>query len=520
MAKFRDKNEMLSVSETYKENEDNWKLLDLIYKSGRPLINQSLYRHPLESRKNHLARLRDGYVFNFAKSIVNIYNFYLNGKDVVRKLIGLENDPAFEMFKKDTNLFGTDYDVFWNEAQKFASAMGAIGVLVNKPGDYTGGEEVPIAIGDEIKDGIYPYYALYSLLNVLDWRFERDSRNHRLYLTYLKLYERDGSVTVWTPSDWERWRLHPRTQKPELFERGKNDLNEIPFLWLKNLTNLQTPEIGDSDILDIAPIITTIAQNLSCGEEMIKLAGFPIRREPMKDTDELILLEEDEKEEVPTGPRAIAEFDPQFGPAGKPDWMPTEVAEPIAATLNWIDRKIDEIYRIAHLSGIHAQRRSNNKVASGLSIRYEFSQLNSVLVAKAKNLSEAELGALRLWLKWQGQEDLFQNMEIKRSREFSIDEMAVALDNAITAMGNVMSKTFKVGVQRKIAFSVWPDATEDEKKKMAAEIEKNTPEKVEPKAESNGEGGAMPPTGSQHIVRNAHEAYADHSNDPPKEAAA
>jgi hypothetical protein len=190
--------------------------------------------------------------------------------------------------------------------------------------------------------------------------------------------------------------------------------------------------------------------------------------------------------------------------------MPTEISDPVTATLDWVDRKIDEIYRIAHLSGVHAQRRSNNKIASGLSIRYEFSQLNSVLVAKAKNLSEAELSCLRLWLKWQGQEEKFKTVEIKRSREFSIDEMAVAMDNAITSMRNVASKTFRVNVQKKLALSVLPDATQADKKKILEEIEENTPEKI------NVEFSATAPTGSNHNVRSAHEAYADHSDDPPQ----
>ena len=509
MANFKNKDEMYATSEIYKKNQETWELLDLVYRSGPELIQHSLYKHPLESNENHRARLRDGYVFNFGKSIVNVYNFYLNEKDVVRELPGIEDDPQWKMFTKDTDLLGTDYNVFWNEAQKFASAMGAIGILVNKPGDYSGeGETVDLSIGDEIKDGIYPYYALYSLLNILDWRFERDSRTHRKYLVYLKLRESDNSVTVWEPDIWERWRLAKTTNLPERFEWGENDLGIIPFEWLKNLTNLQTPEIGDSDLLDIAPIITTIAQNLSCGEEMIKLAGFPIMREPMEATDDLVMLEEDDTQKTPTGPRAIKQFDPSQGTAGKPDWMPTEILDPVQATLDWVDRKIDEIYRITHLSGVHAQRRSNNKVASGLSIRYEFSQLNSVLVSKAKNLSEAEMACLRYWLQWQSREDLYSDVEIKRSREFSIDEMAVALDNAITALRNVPSKTYRVNMSKKIAMATLPDASQTDLEKIEEEIEENTPEKIEIDYNNSS------PTGSSHIVRDANEAYADHKNDP------
>ena len=508
MADFKDKDQMFSKSDTYKEFEELWTLLDLVYRSGPDLVKHALYKHPLESSKNYQARLRDGYVFNFGRSIVNVFNFYLNEKEVIREWPGVEKDPLFKMFLKDTNLLGTDYGVFWNEAQKFASAMGAIGVLVNKPGDYKGEGETVESVKDQMKDGVYPYYALYSLLNILDWKFERDSRNHRSYLTYLKLRESDSTVTVWEPDSWERWRLHPTTKRPDKFEWGENDLNEIPFLWLKNLTNLAIPEIGDSDLLDIAPIVTSIAQNLSCGEEMIKMAGFPIRRQPMEKKDDLLLLEEDEKPEISTGPRAVEEFDPEHGEGGKPDWMPTEIADPVAAALDWIDRKIDEIYRIAHLSGIHAQRRSNNKIASGMSIRYEFSQLNSVLTAKAKNLSEAEMNALRLWMKWQGREELYKEVEIKRSREFSIDEMAVALDNAITAMRNVASKKFRVLMGKKIAMATLPDATQSEKEEIENEIDSNTPDKIEIDFNANS------PTGSSHIVRAANESFADHSNDP------
>jgi hypothetical protein len=508
MAEFRTKDEMYAKSDIYKTHEVEWQTSDLIYKSGKELIEASLYKHPLETPENHRARLRDGYVFNFAKSIINIFNFYLNEKEAVRDLSSIEDDPAWRMFTKDTNLYGTDYNVFWNESQKFASAMGALGILVNKPGDYSGGEIVDMALGDEIKDGIYPYYAPYSLLNILDWEWQRDSRTHRRYLIYLKLLEPDNSVTAWTPDSWERWRLMPKTNLPERFEYGSNDLGEIPFVWLKNMTNMITPEIGDSDIKDISPIVMTIAQNLSCGEEMMKLAGFPIRRQPMEGQDDLLQLEDDDDKEIPTGPRSIEQFNPEFGQAGKPDWMPTEVLDPIEAALKWIDRKIDEIYRIAHLSGIHAQRRSNNKIASGLSIRYEFSQLNAVLSAKAKNLSEAELNCLRLWLKWQNKEDLFKQIEIKRSKEFSIDEMAIALDNGITSMRNVASKTFRVNMQTKIAMSALPDMTQKDRQTIVEEIKSNTPDKVEVDYDPKS------PTGSSHIVRDAKEAYADHSNDP------
>ena len=60
----------------YEDNIKDWELYNLIYKSGRPLIEYALYRHPRESSQNHDARIRDGYVFNFGKSIIDLFNFF------------------------------------------------------------------------------------------------------------------------------------------------------------------------------------------------------------------------------------------------------------------------------------------------------------------------------------------------------------------------------------------------------------------------------------------------------------
>ena len=318
---------------------------------------------------------------------------------------------------------------------------------------------------------------------------------------FLKLREVDDTYTVWFPDSWERWRL--KNTKPEMFENGENPLGDIPFTWMPNLRNMEYPEVGYSDLIDIAPIVLSIAQNLSCGEEMIKLAGFPIMREPRE--QDLLGIEDGQSNESPVGPRAVKDFDPERGEAGKPDWMPTEILEPVEATLMWVDRKIDEIFRIAHLSGVHAQRKSNNKVASGLAIRYEFNQLNSVLMDKAKHQTEAELRCFKFWLKWQGKEELFKDVEIKRKKEFSIDELAVALDNAVVAIKTVASKTFRIRTQQKVANATLPDLTQADKEAIEAEIEANTPDKIELTFEG--------PSGSQHMVRNANQAFADHSKD-------
>jgi hypothetical protein len=478
--------------ELYKKYLEDWELYDVVFRSGKPLIDYAIYRHPRETEQNYEARLKDGYVFNLGKTIIDIFHFYLTEKDVVRDLEGLADDPQWEMFVKDADLNGTDYSVLLNEAQKFASVNGSIGILVNKPA----GQDT---VSDEMLSGIYPYYALYSLTNIYDWEFKKNPQTHRRELVYLKLYEGENLYTLWWPDRWEQWQIPEKFKKPELVDEDDNPLGEIPFIWLTNVKDLMHPEIGVSDLVDVSRIVTSMTQNLSCGEETIKLAGFPIMRTPK-------VREGEEEDEFAIGPRAVVEFDPSLKDA-KSDWMPTEIKEPVEAMLMWLEKKTDEIYRIAHLSGIHGQRKSDTSgVASGLALRYEFSQLNSVLLAKSSNLTEAELSALRLWLKWQGKEEALNDMEIRRSSEFSIDEMSVALDNAITAMNRVMSKTFRDRVQEKIVKHTLPDLSQSDQEKIQSEIEKITPEPTAEDWLSDNKTGS---TG----VRSALESRADHSLD-------
>lgn len=490
---FNTRKALLETNSLYDSHSEAWMLYETVNKSGEDLIEYALRKNRRESDKNHSERVEDGYVFNFAKAIIDIFSFYLLEKKVVRNLPGLAEDPLWKMFLKDADLHNTDYEILIREAQKYSSVYGSIGILVNKPGGVMATSQ------DAIDNGIYPYYSLYSPPNIYDWQWEKDEETHRRQLVYLKLYQQNDRFLIWYRDRWELWGFPNKRDKPKLLKQGENQLGEIPFVWMVNIKDLLHPEIGISDMVDIAQIVVSIAQDLSCGQEIIKWAGFPMLREAAKPEG----LDSD-TEEVPVGHTAVMQFDPE-NPQSKPDWMPTEILEPIEAILKWIDRKTDEIYRVAHMSGVHGQRKSNNEVSSGMALRYEFTQLNTVMNAKASNQVEAELQALRLWLKWQDKEDQFGEMEIKRSTEFSIDDLAITLDNAIVSFKNVLSKRFRELMQRKIVEHSLPDISSDDFEKVLDEIETNTPEAVELITDRA--------TGTSGLVRNANQARADHSRD-------
>jgi hypothetical protein len=477
------RNNLEHKHDLYLEYSDDWALYDVIYRGGSDLIKYALKQNPRESDDNFLARLRDGYAFNDGRTIIDLFNFFLNQKEPTRDLGPLVKFEPWSMFYRDADLQGTDYNNLINEAAKFASAFGSIGILVNKP------SSVGQTLADDIEAGIYPYYSLYLLPNIYDWEFVRDPKSHRMVLSYLKLKEPDDTYTIWTPGSWERWGIEKKSQRPRMIASGQNALGEIPFVWMQNIRNLMFPVIGISDINDIAHIVVSIIQNLSSGEEIIKFAGFPIMRRPMEREGEF----RDGTDEVPVSVTAVEEYDPSLGEAAKPDWMPTEVLEPVEAILKWIDRKTEEIEELAHINGIRGQRRSDQGgVHSGLSLRYAFSQLNSMLQAKTKNINEAEYQCLRLWLKWAGQEKIIKDVHISRTTEFSIDDLAVALDNAVTAMDSVKSKRFREIVQDKIVKTVTPDCSPQDLAQIRSEISIHTPDGDEEMSLPKPVGGDQP----------------------------
>ncbi len=471
--------------EVHNEMIKDWAFYGLAYSGGTPFINYSLAKHQRESESNWRARQKEGICFNYSSIVIDLFNFYLTEKPAVRDLGALAGSESWKMFVKDADLYGTNFDVFLNEAQKMAAIYGAVGVLIDKPNSKN---EV---LKDDIIQGIYPYCALFTLPNILDWKHERDPVTNRPTLTYLKLLDFNDRYLLWWPKKWEIWELpegaptpfniHKHTdtsdympkpgdnkyadepgqpynavlggEEPTLTDSGDNPLGEIPFLWFQNIKSVANPYIGESDIKEISRITASTVRNISYGEEVIKFAGFPQARRPMEKVGSAPISNE-------VGVTAILEFDPELGADAKPDWLEAAVLEPIEAILSWMSKKISEIFQLAHLSGIHAHEKSD-QVRSGVALRYEYQQLSLVLFKKSENLTETELGIIKYWLKWQGKYDWFKAARISRSKDFSIDDLSQGLENAIMADKLVPEINFKKEMMKVISKRMLPDLADE-----------------------------------------------------------
>lgn len=497
-----DLEELQQVHNTYNDNIRDWAFWGLAYSGGRVFIEYALKKHTRESDTNWKSRQEEGINFNYAAIVIDLFNFYLTEKPALRDLGSLVKDPLWIKFTKDSDLYGTNFDAFLNEAQKLAAIYGAVGILVDKPNSEN------TVMKQDVDAGIYPYCATYTLPNILDWKHERDPITNRPTLVYLKLLDEDGRYILWWPDKWEIWTIpenstytgfsihkhkdtsnykpkpgdnkyanEPGTpqsalvskEEPILIAEGLNPLGEIPFLWFQNIKSIMNKYIGESDIKEIARITASVIRNISYGEEVIKFAGFPQARRPM--------AREGEEVNNDAGVMGILEFDPTM-PESKPDWLKSEVGEPIDAIMNWIEKKIQQIFQLAHLSGIHGQATSVSSPRSGVALRYEYQQLGLVLGKKSENVTETELGIIKLWLKWQGKEKDFDNVEVSRSSDFSIDDLSQSLENSIMADRLIPEINFKKALMKMVAKKSLPDAPDDLIIKIHDAIDKLTEEQI------------------------------------------
>ena len=370
--------ELKKTGTLHKKFLADWMFYGRAFEAGRGFIRMSLFQHPAESEDGFKIRLKEAFNFPYCQNIVTIYNYFLTEKPAIREIKPeIVDRKDWQDFMKNCDFFGTNFDSFLNNAQKLAGAYGVVGILV----DFPPGEH-------EVEGDSRPYLSLYTPPNILDWEYERDFETGRPKLTYLKLKEGERTYLIWTPDKWEKYRLNKTADGEEgatieAEAKGVNPLGEVPFVFLPNIKSDKYPYLGTSDIVDASMVNAAIVRTLSMGNEVMKMAGFPVLTLPME--TETQFLEDSAKEvdeEQVLSEKSVLEFDPDAS-NGRPAWLESPIEPSINAILAWMDRLTEEMYRAAFLSGLHGMR-DKAQTKSSTYMRFEFQQTNSVLSKKPK----------------------------------------------------------------------------------------------------------------------------------------
>ena len=489
--------QLKDTHELFDKYFEEWRFLNAAYEGIRALIAYgAMYQHERESDTNYTRRQKVSYGFGYSKSVVDIFNSYLFKKEFPKELPkALVNDEQWQAFQKDCNLDGSTFADFFIDEQRNASILGHVGLLVDKPATESENR------ADEKDQNIYPYVVAYKPMAILDWEYERDADSGRRVLSRLKVLDDDGYYRIWTRETWEIWRLQSAEggkdsrvnlkavtaigEQPteaevagkgitaNLVDSGDNPLGEIPWVWLFNQRSNIDKEVGISDIVDVARIDASIIRNLSQIEEVIDYAAFPMMRKPMPEKGVAVDLKDE------TGVTAVLEFDPEH-PDSKPDWLEAKVGDPVNAILKLIAVKVGEVYRASNIGGMTATEISK-AAKSGIALKTEFQLLNSKLVKKGKNVSNAKTKVVEFWLRWQDEWDKYKkDIQFNHLLSFEVEDLANDLENILTSTVMVVnSPGYKKEIQKLIVRMVLPTIDEKILALIDKEIEDNVDKEIE-----------------------------------------
>lgn len=462
-----EKEELLETNEVYDKMKENWEFYQAAYKGTKALIDWGALRQYEGDIENFKARKRNAFGFNYSKRIVKILSDFLREIPFDEELGVLEKSEFWKKFTKDCDLYGTNWDSFWNFKRRWVSVYGYSGILVDKAQGQFG------TYKEELENDVYPYLAFYGPLNILDWKFERDPNTNRPILTYLKLYEDNKTVRIWETGSWEVWKLPEKNDEtPEMIAYGKNPFlneenrrGEIPFVWYGNGQDTENIIESISDIADISLIDASMLRDASHSDEIIVNAAFPMLALPKEE-----ITEGGENTPVEVGPTRIVEFEPGR-PGDKPFWLESKVLDSIQAILKVWERKSEEMYDLANLGAVKAASKSRS-ARSGETMKESFRFLNSSLAEKVDNEIEARLLCIKYWMKWQNMEEQFEEVSITHEKKFNAEKLLTTMKDALEAKEAVESKTFKSEIQKLIARRTLPNLKGDVAKRVDDEVER------------------------------------------------
>lgn len=471
--------DLLAKHKDYQENKAEWDLLLAVYEGIKQIKKMGyIKRHEREPEESYRRRMEELYGLGYSKSIIDIFHFYLFKKPPKRELKSLNNDEAWQLFLKDANLFGDSFDTTIMDIALYSAIEGHMGILVDRP------NTIELTRKQQIDNGIYPYIARYFPSAIYDWEMGKDEFGKPV-LKMIKLLDDNGQFRIWFTDSWEVWELPKKedgspdisnTEAEAIFiESGPNPIGIVPFVWHYNIKG-KNMGVGVSDISEISRIDLSIIRNLSQIEEVINYAAFPMLLKPKMAADPKKTNVSQTEDEVSV--QAVQEFDPEY-PNSIPQWMETEVADPIRAIIEFIVKKIEEIYRASNAGGTSTTEAST-QAKSGVALKTEFQLLNSKLVSKAIQLEKTENSVIGLWLKWEEKEKLMKDIKIARERQFDIDNLANDLENAVVAKTVVLSATFSALLQKQVARTALPTASEKDMAAIDSEIEGANNEPVNP----------------------------------------
>jgi hypothetical protein len=167
----------------------------------------------------------------------------------------------------------------------------------------------------------------------------------------------------------------------------------------------------------------------------------------------------------------VIEFDAE-NPQSKPEWLKTQIAEPVETIMKWSENIVDEIYKTVNAGALN-KKGTGGQAKSGEALKLEFQGFNSFLAEKVTGtILDVERSCILLVSMWLGTPVSAKEISVSRPTEFNVQSLGDEIENMMIADTMIQSNEFKTNLRKTIAGRLLPDLSISDRNAMLDEIEK------------------------------------------------
>lgn len=396
----------------YEENVDHWRLCECAYRGGRQWFDhedgdgkKNLYKFYKEGDEEYKERKERTHRANHSKRVVDTVNQYLFRQPPVRA----KNDELPESVKnfwKNTGGKRKGINRFMKEIERWMSTFGILYVVVDRPNismTLRGEDPAPYA---------YPVFPQ----RVLDVVYDSEGNLTRILIAEDYRdddgFDSSGEIKIqyrlWTTEEWFVIRETEDDTKSErqedkkyfVYDNGRHDLGIVPVVPVKETDGSKWS--ATSLISDIVYMDRTLVNYGSLLDEILYEQTFSQLTIP----SENVLPGDREFSAMKAAAKNRMFVYNATSPGAKPEFISPDAAQ-AELILKACSNLKKEIYAVTGTDNdANQQSQSNGKsYASGKVREFDHSQIENILLDKARALEAAEEQMLEIVIAWMGDAD-------------------------------------------------------------------------------------------------------------------
>lgn len=434
----------------YVANKEKWNKYIDCYESED--MKKFLHKHTRESTDTFDKRIGRGYFYNYVASIVDLFVSYIFHAPISRET----DSEVFNELYEDADLQGTDYLTFMQVSSSYAQVCGFVGLLIDAPKP----DPNILSEADRKAAKARPYMTRVLPTQILDWELD-DFGNFmwvkiEVYRPQDRTFQSGFDNTarnflIWTRTSWTEYKV--TDEEALTVDGGDHSLGIVPLVILRNEPKQRHPWFGQSAVRDIADINIAIMNWCSLGDEEIFERCLNV-----------LAIEGDGNQTVQLSHGNVLGY--PAGSANPPEYL-TPGESPLELIGKWIDRAIDQMYRLAKLGGSTGLL-GVREATSGIAYAYEFNETNQSLGNKAKFINQAELEIHWLFSRWMGKE--FEG-KIEYPKEFGVDDFLLELETILKGKSTISSETAQKTLEKNVLNKMFALETPELREKISKEVD-------------------------------------------------